>query len=82
MELFPGSSCRKARTQFGQNILIEGGITMINELIGHNVIDRIELSVTPASGGEDRIDWKALIAQFSHCQSREVDGTYFYSAHN
>jgi riboflavin biosynthesis pyrimidine reductase len=78
----PVQAVEKARTQFGQNILIEGGITMIHELIGHNVIDRIELSVTPASGGEDRIDWKALIAQFSHCQSREVDGTYFYSAHN
>jgi len=78
----PVQAVEKARTQFGQNILIEGGITMINELIGHNVIDRIELSVTPASGGEDRIDWKALIAQFAHCQSHEVDGTYFYSAHN
>jgi len=78
----PVQAVEKARTQFGQNILIEGGITMINELIGHNVIDRIELSVTPASGGENRIDWKALIAQFAHCQSHEVDGTYFYSAHN
>ena len=78
----PVQAVEKARIQFGQKILIEGGITMINELIEHNVIDRIELSVTPASGGEDRIDWKALIAQFVHCQSQEVDGTYFYSAHN
>ena len=78
----PVQAIEKARTQFGENILIEGGITMINELMDHNVIDRIELSVTPALGGEDRIDWKALIARFAHCQSREVDGTYFYSAHN
>ena len=78
----PLQAVEKARTQFGENILIEGGITMINELMDHNVIDRIELSVTPALGGEDRIDWKALIARFAHCHSREVDGTYFYSAHN
>ena len=78
----PLQAVEKARTQFGENILIEGGITMINELMDHNVIDRIELSVTPALGGEDRIDWKALIARFAHCQSREVAGTYFYSAHN
>ena len=78
----PVQAIEKARTQFGENILIEGGITMIKELMDHNVIDRIELSVTPAIGGEDRIDWKALIARFAHCQSREVDGTYFYSAHN
>jgi riboflavin biosynthesis pyrimidine reductase len=72
----------KARTQFGERILIEGGITLINELIDHTVIDQLELSVTPASGGDDRIDWKTLLAKFAHCQSREVDGTTFYSAHN
>jgi riboflavin biosynthesis pyrimidine reductase len=78
----PVEAVKKARTQFGEKILIEGGITMINELIDHGAIDQLELSVTPATGGDDRIDWKALIAQFAHCQSREVEGTYFYSAHN
>jgi riboflavin biosynthesis pyrimidine reductase len=72
----------KARAQFGDKILIEGGITMINELIAHNLIDKIELSVTPASGGDDRIDWKGLLANFAQCQSREIEGTFFYSAHN
>jgi riboflavin biosynthesis pyrimidine reductase len=72
----------KARKQFGDKILIEGGITMINELIDHGVIDQLELSVTPASGGDERIDWKELLARFSHCTSHEVEGTTFYSAHN
>jgi riboflavin biosynthesis pyrimidine reductase len=78
----PVEAVKKARTQFGEKILIEGGISMIDELIDHGVIDQLELSVTPATGGDDRIDWKALIAKFAHCQSREVEGTYFYSAHN
>lgn len=78
----PVEAVKKARTQFGEKILIEGGISMIDELIGHGVIDQLELSVTPATGGDDKIDWKALIAKFAHCQSREVDGTTFYSAHN
>jgi riboflavin biosynthesis pyrimidine reductase len=78
----PMQAVEKARTQFGQKILIEGGITLINELIDHAVIDQLELSVTPASGGDDRIDWKSLLTKFAHCQSREVDGTTFYSAHN
>jgi riboflavin biosynthesis pyrimidine reductase len=78
----PVQAVEKARSQFGENILIEGGITMINELIDHAVIDQLELSVTPAAGGENCIDWKDLIAKFAHYQSREVDGTYFYSAHN
>jgi len=78
----PVEAVEKARTLFGTKILIEGGITMINELIGQGVIDQLELSVTPTTGCADRIDWKALIAQFAFCESQEVDGTYFYSAHN
>ena len=78
----PVQAVAKARAQFGEKILIEGGVSMINELIEHSVIDQLELSVTPATGGDDRIDWKMLIAKFAHCQSREVDGTTFYSAHN
>ncbi len=78
----PEQAVEKARRQFGNKILIEGGITMINELIDHGVIDQLELSVTPASGGDERIDWKELLAKFSHCTSREVEGTTFYSAHN
>ena len=78
----PVQAVEKARTQFGEKILIEGGITMINDLVENKIIDRLELSVTQAVGGEDRIDWKALISQFSHCTSQEIDGTVFYSAHN
>ena len=78
----PVDAVSKARRLFGEKILIEGGISMINELIDHGVIDQLELSVTPASGGDERIDWKELLARFSHCTSREVEGTTFYSAHN
>jgi len=78
----PVQAVEKARTQFGEKILIEGGISMINDLVENKIIDRLELSVTQVVGGDDRIDWKALIAQFSHCTSQEIDGTVFYSAHN
>ena len=78
----PAQAVEKARKQFGDKILIEGGVTMINELIDQSIIDELELSVTSASGGQDRVDWKGLLAKFAHCQSREVDGTTFYSARN
>ena len=78
----PKQAVEKAQKQFGDKILIEGGVTMINELIDQSIINELELSVTPASGGQDRVDWKGLLAKFAHCQSREVDGTTFYSAHN
>ena len=70
----PVEAVEKARKLFGEKILIEGGSSMINELI--------DLSVTPATGGEDRIDWKALLARFANVESREIEGTHFYSAHN
>jgi riboflavin biosynthesis pyrimidine reductase len=78
----PVQAVEKARKLFGDKILIEGGITMINELIDNKVIDRLELSVTQATGGEDRIDWKGLLARFKSCESREVEGTTFYTASN
>jgi riboflavin biosynthesis pyrimidine reductase len=78
----PAQAVAKARTQFGEKILIEGGISMINELLAHGVIDQLELSVTLATGGDERIDYKGLLARFTHCTSHEVEGTTFYSAHN
>lgn len=78
----PVQAVEKARKLFGDKILIEGGITMINELIDNKVIDRLELSVTQATGGDDRIDWKELLARFKSCESREVEGTTFYTASN
>lgn len=78
----PVQAVEKARRLFGDKILIEGGITMINELIDNKVIDRLELSVTHATGGEERIDWKVLLNRFKNCESREVEGTTFYTASN
>ena len=78
----PVDAVSKARRLFGEKILIEGGISMINELIEHKVIDQLELSVTPVTGGEHQINWQELLANFDHCSSTEVEGTVFYSAHN
>ena len=78
----PAQAIEKARAQFGDKILIEGGISLINELIEKKILDGIELSVTTATGGDCRIDWEDLLTNFKHCESREVDGTTFYSAWN
>ena len=78
----PAQAVEKASALFGEKILIEGGISMINELISHNLIDRLELSVTSAIGGEDKIDIDQLLSHFSQITKREESGTVFYSAHN
>ena len=78
----PAMAVDKARSLFGERILIEGGVSMINELLAHKKIDQLELSVTPATGGEHSVDIKELLAHFAHIQKREESGTVFYSASN
>ena len=78
----PMTAVEKARALFGEKILIEGGISMINELIANKAIDQLELSVTPATGGEDTIDINHLLSNFSTINKRVESGTVFYSAHN
>lgn len=78
----PVMAIEKARALFGEKILIEGGISMINELLEHKMIDQLELSVTPAMCGEHTIDIEQLLAKFSQVDKREESGTTFYSAHN
>jgi len=78
----PADAVHRAQTLFGEKILIEGGISMINELIQVNAIDQLELSVTPIIGGDNKIDWKELLSQFKHYSSKEIEGTIFFSAHN
>jgi len=55
---------------------------MINELLEVTMIDQLELSVTPATGGEDTIDIEQLLSHFSQINKREESGTIFYSARN
>ena len=78
----PAKAVEKARTLFGEKILIEGGISMINELLEVTMIDQLELSLTPATGGEDTIDIEQLLSHFSQINKREESGTIFYSARN
>jgi riboflavin biosynthesis pyrimidine reductase len=74
----PAEAVERATKQFGENILIEGGYSMICELLDENLLDGIELSVTPESGGDGIIDWKELIARFDTCDITEDEGTHFY----
>lgn len=78
----PAAAIERAEKLFGKNILIEGGISFINDLIIDRLIDRIELSVTPIIGGDLQIDWQELLANFKNKTVEEVDGTQFYSASN
>jgi riboflavin biosynthesis pyrimidine reductase len=76
----PALAVSRARELFGDSILIEGGVSLINELIENELIDQLELSVTPFSGGSDKIDIEQLLSYFSTVRKTEESGTVFYSA--
>lgn len=78
----PSQAVEKAQKLFGKNILIEGGISMINELIDNDLIDQLVLSVTPVRGGENQIDWKGLLSKFKSYSEEKIDETLFFSAKN
>lgn len=78
----PADAVDKAQTIFGENILIEGGISMIIELIENDLIDQMELTVTPTTGGENKVDWKLLLAKFKDTTMTQIQETKFYSAKN
>ncbi len=78
----PGEAIDKARTMFGQNILIEGGAQMIVELIDNQKIDQLELSKTQVTGGENVVDWQKLLSQFKRVEIKQIEDTQFFSASN
>ena len=72
----------KAKTMFGERILIEAGTSIILELIELGLVDQLELSVTPIMGGENPINWRELLDKFTVHTVSNIDGTDFYIAHN
>lgn len=77
----PADAVPRARAQFGIEILIEGGISIITELLNLGAIDQLELSVTQVSGGENRIEISELLRHFSHINKtwNQEEETAFYS---
>jgi dihydrofolate reductase len=78
----PGEAVDQARTLFGHNILIEGGVQMIMELVNNQRIDQLELSRTQVTGGENLIDWQYLLSQFKNIEIKQIEDTQFFSASN
>jgi hypothetical protein len=62
--------------------VIESGISIIEELIAAKKVDRLELSVTSVTAGEDQVDFKKLLSKFSNVTERIEEDTTFYTATN
>ena len=75
----PVAAIARAKREFGPAISVEAGAAVISELLNHGLIDNLELSVTGATGGENRIGLQELLRHFRQVVEEEVDGTHFYS---
>ena len=78
----PVEALARAQRLFGETIIIESGISIIEELISAKKVDRLELSVTAVTGGEDQIDYKKLLSKFTQVTERIKEDTTFYTACN
>ena len=78
----PIEALERAKRLFGQTIVIECGAAIIAELISAHKVDRLELSVTSVSGGEEIVDFQALLKKFTNVTERVEEDTTFYTASN
>ncbi len=78
--LSPEKALDRAIKTFGPNIHIEAGASIVMELISAGRVDALELSITPATGGEDFIDVERLLSHFSHRTEVVNSDTRFISA--
>ena len=78
--LSPTDALAKGMKKFGENVQVESGPSIIDELLLNKVIDGIYLSITSITGGENPIDIAALLGNFVEIDRQEVDGTQFIEA--
>ena len=76
----PCEGIEKARNEFGQNILIEGGAAFITYLLDRNAIDCLELSITNASGGTDIFEFEKYLKIAHDVTKNVIEDTTFYTA--
>jgi riboflavin biosynthesis pyrimidine reductase len=76
----PAEAVQRASESFGSNICVEGGINFLNELMTANLIDELHLSITPTTGGENKVDQEQLLAKYSAVTRELKDETIFIVA--
>ena len=76
----PAEALAKAKREFGPDILIEAGPSLLGEFLSAGLVDQLEISVTPISGGEHLIDLNDALRGFEITEDRMVEETRFVTA--
>ena len=77
--LSPTQAVARAQREFGNDLSIEGGIAFISDLLNANLLTQLELSITPHTGGEEKIDYLNLLSHFEKISTQEIEGTIFHT---
>ena len=76
----PVQALEKAKREFGPDVLVEAGPSLLLEYLSAGLIDQLEISVTPVTGGEHLIDLNEALRGFEITEDRKVDDTRFVIA--
>lgn len=76
----PIEALAKAKREFGPDILIEAGPGLLTEFLNAGLVDQLEISITPISGGEHLIDLNDALRGFEITEDRMVEETRFVTA--
>ncbi len=76
----PAQAVQKAKLEFGANIGLEAGPRLLFEFLNNGLVDRLELSVTSVTGGEDKINLTQLLGYFTEIKKERIAETFFYTA--
>ena len=78
--LDPKSALEKAKREFGPAILIEAGPALLLEYLNEGLVDQLEISVTPITGGDHLIDLNEALRGFEITNDEKLNETRFVTA--
>ena len=78
--LEPAEALAKAKREFGPDVLIEAGPTLLNEFLKAGLVDQLEISITPIVGGEYLINLNDALRGFEVTNDELVNETRFVTA--
>lgn len=78
--LDPTEALAKAKREFGPDVLIEAGPGLLNEFLKLGLVDQLEISITPITGGEHLIDLNDALRGFEITEDHKVEDTRFVTA--
>jgi riboflavin biosynthesis pyrimidine reductase len=76
----PKEALEKAKREFGPDVLIEAGPALLQDYLSAGLVDQLEISITPVTGGDHLIDLNDALRGFEICEDRNVEDTRFVTA--